>query len=80
MFVSKRCPRPVAAWRSSSEYLADARLTAAAIVDATCTADDPVGSLGIRAGSMRVGLLEPAVRHPESLARALDAAPTMLDM
>lgn len=34
---------------------ADARLAAATITDATCTVDDPVGALRIRAAAIRAG-------------------------
>jgi hypothetical protein len=58
--------------------MADARLAAATIAEAACTADDPVGSLRIRAASMRAGCW--GHHCSEGLAQALDAAATVLDV
>jgi hypothetical protein len=61
--------------------VADARLAAATITEAACTADDPVGSLRIRAASMRAGCWDdPRCANTEGLAQALDAAATVLDV
>jgi hypothetical protein len=56
----------------------DVRLAAATIVDAACTADDPVGALRIRAAAMRAGCWDCA--NPQGLAQALDRAATVLDV
>lgn len=58
--------------------LGDARIAAAAITDAVCTAGDPVGALRIRAAAMRAGCWDCA--DPQGLAQALDAAATVLDV
>ncbi|MGV0740319.1 amino acid aminotransferase [Mycobacterium syngnathidarum] len=57
--------------------MADARLAAATIAEAACTADDPVGALRIRGAAIRAGCWDCA--DPESLAQALDGAATVLD-
>jgi hypothetical protein len=59
---------------------ADARLTAAAIAYDALTDDDPVGSLRIRAGSMRAGYWDRHCANPEGIAQALDVAATVLDV
>lgn len=56
----------------------DARLAAATIAEAACTADDPVGALRIRAAAFRTGCWDCA--DPRGLAQALDGAATVLDM
>lgn len=55
----------------------DARLAAATIAEAACTADDPVGALRIRAAATRAGCWDCA--NPAGLAQALDGAATVLD-
>lgn len=65
---------------SGLSTIPDARLAAASIADAACTADDPVGSLRIRAASMRAGCWsDPQCMNPAVLAQVLDAAATVLD-
>ncbi|TDL01548.1 amino acid aminotransferase [Mycobacterium paragordonae] len=56
---------------------ADARLAAATIAEAACTADDSVAALRIRAAAIRAGCWDCA--HPDGLAQALDGAATVLD-
>lgn len=56
----------------------DARIAAAAITEAACTSDDPVGALRIRAAAMRAGCWDCA--DSQGLAQALDAAATVLDV
>src|SRR5258708_3288389 len=58
--------------------LADARLAAATIVDAGCTAEDPVGALRIRAAAMRAGCWDCA--NSQGLAQALDRVASVLDV
>ncbi len=67
---------------ASLTTVADARLAAAAIAEAACTADDPVGALRIRAAAMRAGcrLSEFNSDNPHGLAQALDGAATVLDV
>lgn len=57
---------------------ADARLAAATIAEAACTADDPVAALRIRAAAIRAGCWDCA--NPDGLAQALDRAATVLDV
>jgi hypothetical protein len=57
---------------------ADARLAAATIAEAACTADDPVAALRIRAAAVRAGCWDCA--NPDGLAQALDGAATVLDV
>lgn len=58
--------------------LGDARIAAAAITDAACTASDPVGALRIRAAAVRAGCW--ACADQQGLAQALDGAATLLDV
>ena len=57
--------------------MADARVAAATIPEAACTAD-PVAALGIRAAAIRAGCWDCA--NPDGLAQALDGAATVLDV
>lgn len=61
--------------------VADARIAAATIAEAASTAEDPVGSLRIRAASIRVGCWDdPRSANPEGIAQALDAAANVWDV
>lgn len=57
---------------------ADARLAAATIAEAACTADDPVAALRIRAAAIRAECWDCA--NPAGLAQALDGAVTVLNV
>lgn len=57
----------------------DAQLVAAAVSFDVCTAADPVGSLRRRAAAVRAGR-GPRCIDPAGIARALDAAATVLDV
>ncbi|GFG49006.1 hypothetical protein [Mycolicibacterium agri] len=63
----------------ASASVEDARLAAATITEAAFSADDPVGSLRIRAAAMRADCGQDC-GDPPALAPALDGAATVLDV
>jgi hypothetical protein len=63
----------------ASGRVEDARLAAATITEAAFRADDPVGSLRIRAAAMRAGCGQDC-GDPLALPQALDGAATVLDV
>ena len=57
---------------------ADARLAAATIAETLVTAEDPVGTLRIRAAVIRAGCWD--CTNPDALAQVLDAAASVRDV